>query len=517
MSFIFDNKKNTCSFAKELYYNSITKAKEITYHKYADQKQGFSGIKTPPFFAVFLKSWILWQLKTKKTLWFIIDSYRIWNKIRTPVSHPTLKPPKTQNSREMQSRPIARRSLADSDTGLPNKVGIISHNLWLIPIPIAAWPLGRKTRCAANLSQAAHDTVIAAGDKSLVIVAAQEAWAFRTGFLWILVYIWSKFEAVLLSIGYAGAHEPLWNRVPKTLVLIVVIFQSWVTMWLPFMGRVVWDPKLELASTLRSSGAMPWSTSGVRALSMSVPWSWPPIWLDSGLFLSASQPPDESGFIAYERKGGPVDMVLMGMLWGRWGSLGIVNTHMTFENSDGGIVRRGQQLKLTCIIAALLGKRDDAITFFGASMESLFLTDLCGSSDGKCSTVILVGDLNHSLPEQTTCDVIGEAPSGMDREPSRYTKPWVPAHASLDGLINNLKLGGQLRARRVSGDEPTNEDGTVDHVIMVTPSSEMSPYECVIDPSFIKTVPDIHADISDHLLIKTILQRTEGNRSYNGM
>jgi len=36
MSIIFDNKKNTVSFAKELYYNSITKAEEIAYYKHTD-------------------------------------------------------------------------------------------------------------------------------------------------------------------------------------------------------------------------------------------------------------------------------------------------------------------------------------------------------------------------------------------------------------------------------------------------------------------------------------------------
>ena len=45
----------------------------------------------------------------------------------------------------------------------------------------------------------------------------------------------------------------------------------------------------------------------------------PPLVMDSGLLLCASQPADESGFVPYGRAGNAEAVALKGMLWARFG------------------------------------------------------------------------------------------------------------------------------------------------------------------------------------------------------
>ena len=368
------------------------------------------------------------------------------------------------------------------DIALPHTVGLVSHNLWLIPIPICAWPLGRVNRCADNLSQYAATDL----KPSLVIVAVQEAWAFRTGILWIIIYIWTIIESWFLRFGFRGAHEPLIIRVLRTMLIMVVTLTAWLTAWLPLFRWVVWDPKLKIANLLKTSASLPWSVSGTTALCKSSLLACPPIWLDSGLLLSSSEPADESGFVPYERIG-IASIALSGMLWARWGSLGVINTHMTFENGDDGVLRKKQHKALASLVASFIMREG-----------------LC-----KCEAVIVMGDLNHALSSQTTRGKPGKAPSGMDREPSQYLRPWLPEHADILGLLDSLRMDGMMRVTRLSGDDPTNEDGTVDHILVVTLASAKTSYESMHIPNFSNTVADENAEISDHLLIKSVLRRVD--------
>ena len=369
------------------------------------------------------------------------------------------------------------------DIALPHTVGLVSHNLWLIPIPICAWPLGRVDRCADNLSHCACQCAATALKPTIVIVAVQEAWAFRTGILWVAMYIWTIIESWFLRIGFRGAHEPLVLRVLRTVLITVITLTAWLTAWLPLL---VWDPKLKIANLLKTSASLTWSVSGTTALCKSSRWVWPPNWLDSGLLLSSSEPADESGFVQYERRG-IASITLSGMLWARWGSLGVINTHMTFENGDDGVLRKKQHKALASLVASLIMR------------EGPF----------KCGAVIVMGDLNHALSSQTTRGKPGKAPCGMDREPSQYLHPWLPGHADLLGLLDSLRMDGMMRVTRMSGDDPTNEDGTVDHILVVTLASAKTSYESVRIPNFANTVVDEHAEISDHLLIKAVLQRVD--------
>ena len=380
------------------------------------------------------------------------------------------------------------------DRSLPASVGIVSHNLWLLPAPNTAWPLGRTDRCATHLGRGARECAAVEDGASLIIVAVQEAWALRAGVLWILLYLWSKLESALLWCGCAGGHEPLLLRVPKFALIIIVIATSWITSWLPFLGRVMWDPKPRIATALRSSAGLSWFTSGATALSRSAPWAWPPIILDSGLLLIASEPADERGFVPYERSSNGA-YVIKGMLWARWGSLCVVNTHMTFCNADGGLVRRKQQQAMARLVASFLGHGDVGTTV--------------------CDAVLVVGDLNHCLPKQTTRGArASEAPSGMDREPSQYRQPWLPAHADISVLMDVLRMNGKMRVERLSGDEPTNEDGTIDHILVITLANRASTYHRALPSGgFTSTVADAYADVSDHLLIKALLRRSNARHS----
>ena len=56
---------------------------------------------------------------------------------------------------------------------------------------------------------------------------------------------------------------------------------------------------------------------------------------------------------------------------------------------------------------------------------------------------------------------------------------------------------------RLSGDAPTNEDGTIDHVLVVTKSTSATTYETIRS----EALPDARADVSDHLMITSVVRR----------
>lgn len=187
--------------------------------------------------------------------------------------------------------------------------------------------------------------------------------------------------------------------------------------------------------------------------------------------------PDASGFQAFDHRRNSEAVALKGLLWGRWGQLVIINTHMTFHYSDDGSQRRAQQQQLSALVHRIL-------------------VDGCPCSGARVSQVMVGGDFNHCLPGQVSPDgQCGQRP--LPGSPSVYTGPWLPLNASLQGLVARLELDGQFQVQRLSGDVATCEDGTVDHVFTVTRASHDKRFEAL--RTF--TEPDDTADTSDHLMI----------------
>lgn len=112
---------------------------------------------------------------------------------------------------------------------------------------------------------------------------------------------------------------------------------------------------------------------------------------------------------------------------------------------------------------------------------------------------------------------------GAAGSPSVFTHPWLPGNADVSLVLQELGMQGTALVTRLSGDEPTNIDGTVDHVILVTrsgaPDAGVEPvgltganHACRDPVSALgasrpcyETVgawvhPDAAADVSDHLL-----------------
>ena len=144
---------------------------------------------------------------------------------------------------------------------LPNTVIIVSYNLWLIPFG-GAWCLGRADRCTNALVAKANQLRPVASSSELVVVAVQEAWAFRVGIFWPLLWLLSRSESAMLrSRLVAGAHETLAHKFLKDVIfaltaLSVLVVQSWI----PLLRRVQWNPKLRMASTLKRDASLSWST-----------------------------------------------------------------------------------------------------------------------------------------------------------------------------------------------------------------------------------------------------------------
>jgi endonuclease/exonuclease/phosphatase family metal-dependent hydrolase len=269
---------------------------------------------------------------------------------------------------------------------------------------------------------------------------------------------------------------------------------------------VLWDPKPEMFAEMnrQTAGSLRWFASGTDYFRSLSTLTWPPPLMDSGLLLCASSAPDKNGFVAFDRPREAFEApAVKGMLWACWGSLGVVNTHMTFEYADSGVQRRMQQRRLATLVGQLLGlcgKHGD-----GKSDEAAAI----GYSGSPCRAVLLFGDFNHTLPEQTRDDGKGSPPT-HDKPLNRYVGPWLPPNASLSGLLATLSLDGRATVTRLSGDTPTNEDGTVDHIFVVTPSEPSTNTGC--DYTFATeecgVLEDENAEIADHLQLRAVLRRT---------
>ncbi|KAJ1479314.1 hypothetical protein T484DRAFT_1814870 [Baffinella frigidus] len=303
----------------------------------------------------------------------------------------------------MEDGPLGETaSLLDERTdALPTTVALVSHNLWLIPF-MGAWNLGRADRCTDGLVAAANELSAQAGGDALVIVAVQEVWAYRAGVFWPGLWLWSKLEASLMRAGWAsGRREPLLLVLLKGIFMLIVavatlIFQSWI----PLLRAVLWNPKPRLAVALEKRSSLPYHIDGVAPFRSLPPWTTPVCLMDSGLHLSASRPADASGFVGFCRAGSGEAVALKGMLWARWGALGVINTHMTFEYADGGAQRRKQQAALSALVATLLDAPLPSLPSGAAPTDPACSLECVPR--GACSVVLLVGDLNHALPSQCT-------------------------------------------------------------------------------------------------------------------
>ena len=224
----------------------------------------------------------------------------------------------------------------------------------------------------------------------------------------------------------------------------------------------------------------------------------------AGLLICASEAADASGFVGFNRESSGEAAAFKGMLWAKWGGLGVINTHMTFEYADGGAQRRKQQAALATLAARLLGLAlPDESSTAGSFASSAVCDPSCGidriaDSGCGCDAVLITGDFNHALPEQCTAGAAGVPPPIA----SPYTRPWLPADASLAFLLSALRLGGLATVERLSSDVPTNEDGTLDHVFVVTRATQAQGYSAV----HASAVADDAAEVSDHLMIKSVVR-----------
>jgi len=163
---------------------------------------------------------------------------------------------------------------------------------------------------------------------------------------------------------------------------------------------------------------------------------------------------------------------------------------MTFVNNDGGADRGEQQVQLRRLV------------------QRLFAGEV-GADAGKqqrgagVATVIVAGDFNHCLPAQcwgASGPSAAKAPPPPTApgagSPSVYRGAWLPQHADVDWLLHVLECDGEFRVERVSGDEPTCEDGTVDHILHITKASGGS--QCAVLAS--EHAPDPVCVHSDHTL-----------------
>ena len=344
--------------------------------------------------------------------------------------------------------PITAAAPTNSHARLPVSVAVVSHNVWLIPFG-GAWQLGRTERCVDALVTAASELQAQTGSgTTLVIVAVQEAWAFRVGIFWPALWCASRFEALLLRHRLvSGCREPTWYKVMRSALLLTIAAMTFVVQaWVPFLRGKLWNPKPRIASALKHRASLRWESDSAHAFRSLPPWSWPHCLMDSGLHLSASAPADASGFVAFARAGSNESMALKGVQWARWGDLAVLNTHFVFDPNEGSERRRMQREALAQLVGVLLGLE-------GQRGTELLYDVRCGlsgvpASSRTCHAVLITGDFNHALRAQCTSGAPGSLPTGPS--PSMFTKAWLPEDAALDYLLDALAQGGAAQVRATS-------------------------------------------------------------------
>ena len=334
------------------------------------------------------------------------------------------------------------------------RLTIVTQNCWLIPFG-APWMLGRTERLAGHQCAAVKEL---SDEAELVVVALQELWAFRTGLFWPVLRLVGAMQAALLRAGLVrGGHEPMLLRVVSFAVLALASLCSWLP--LPFG---LWDPKPQFAKALYTAGVP--HAIGLRRASLDPLLGcrrWPPPLMDSGLLLCSSRPADEVGFESFGAGGSEEDFVNKGMLWARFGTLAVINTHMTAKRAAAQTAP--QRAALGALAARLLR--------LPAGVEY----------------VLVVGDLNHWH---------GSSPVGAP-----HVDEVLHALAHGDGADGTL-----LEVAHLSCDEPTNYDlgrgegapqgQCLDHVICVRRHGSAP-----LQPSMTRAVDDLPRHFSDHNLL----------------
>ena len=138
----------------------------------------------------------------------------------------------------------------------PARVRIVSWNLWLIPFG-GPWCLGRVQAIERCLCRHVGSMLADPGvEDCLGIAALQEAWAWRAGPLYPLVWLEAALQKRLLSSLFRGDREPLALRAIFALSRVVQLAGALVTSVCapPLLRAVLWSPKPVLAASLRRAG-----------------------------------------------------------------------------------------------------------------------------------------------------------------------------------------------------------------------------------------------------------------------
>jgi hypothetical protein len=133
---------------------------------------------------------------------------------------------------------------------------------------------------------------------------------------------------------------------------------------------------------------------------------------------------------------------------------------MCFVNHDGGALRAQQQRQLAGLVSSLLDSGDDEGGPGNSTSRKRTSADGPvdgntynvhsggGGGDGRARSVIVAGDFNHCLASQTV-DSSDGAPL-QKGPPTNYAGPFLPSHASIDGLLVAMACGGKLVVHRFS-------------------------------------------------------------------
>ena len=283
-----------------------------------------------------------------------------------------------------------------------------SWNVWLIPF-VSPNLLSRGSRIRSHC-----DDMLTAGQSgskdgdvgSLVVVAMQEAWAFRAGLAWPLLWLIGSIERCLRL--NTGAHQVrvrgrtrlqeafAANSLVSLVAQVAAAVIATLLPWLPLIGTTLWDTKAHIANGAhrvgsksttdrsacdRSAGAGAGSSAGIGGpvlrwavgldgASMPSYRRQPLPGMDSGLLLLASHEPQAWGFEPYIDRRGET-MANKGVLWSYW-------------QGGGGAARKDSSSAKTPSSDSHVGRSSD--TELVASAGTIVLTThttAVGSGDGS--------------------------------------------------------------------------------------------------------------------------------------
>ena len=127
---------------------------------------------------------------------------------------------------------------------------IVTHNTWLIPFG-APWMLGRVERVGAHQRATVQRLREDAAEDALIVVAAQELWAFRAGIGWPVLWLMKLLQAALLGANIVPGRR---ESFPMRLVSGFALVLGALWCWLP-LPLGLWNPKRRVARALAQAGA----------------------------------------------------------------------------------------------------------------------------------------------------------------------------------------------------------------------------------------------------------------------